>query len=334
MSFIIEDFKPSGGKHCITNALKQVFDYYHCPLSEAMLFGIGSGLAFTYINLASSPMISGRSKPIEFEERLAKRLVISLKCRQPKNYPIALAKIKKLIQQNHPVLIYADMAFLNYLEMDQNSHFGGYALVLFGYDDEYKEYYVSDRDNSDYPIRTPKGEIACNYHRVSYQEMEQARNSSFRPFPANNKYLEFDFSPYKGIQKEEIIAAIKDTCESMLRPPAKLLGVNGIIKFSQEILKWKQFDQNKRKIAGITNYFQISKDGGTGGGIFRKMYGEFLIEADRILCDLMLEQIGRDFIKLGEEWDTLAKKLWQLGNTGDESLLHPLSERIYGLANK
>ncbi len=29
MKHIIEAFHPSGGKHCITNALMQVFDYYH-----------------------------------------------------------------------------------------------------------------------------------------------------------------------------------------------------------------------------------------------------------------------------------------------------------------
>lgn len=333
MKHIIEAFHPSGGKHCITNALMQVFDYYHRPLSEAMLFGIGSGLSFTYINLAHSPMISGRSKPIEFEAKLAERLGVRIKCRQPKNYPVALAKTKKMIQQNKPVLIYVDMPFLDYLNMNRNSHFGGHAVVLFGYDDENQEFYLTDRDSADYPIRTPKGKIACDYHRVSYQEMERARNSNFRPFPANNKYLEFDFSSYEGIQKRELIAAIKDTCESMLRSPAKLLGINGIIKFSQEILKWKSFDQSKREIAGITNYFQISEDGGTGGGAFRKMYGEFLIEGNQLFNNHRIEQIGQGFMKLGEAWDSLAEELWQLGTTGDVSLLCTLSEHTRALAD-
>lgn len=153
-----------------------------------------------------------------------------------------------MIQQNKPVLIYVDMPFLDYLNMNRNSHFGGHAVVLFGYDDENQEFYLTDRDSADYPIRTPKGKIACDYHRVSYQEMERARNSNFRPFPANNKYLEFDFSSYEGIQKRELIAAIKDTCESMLRPPAKLLGINGIIKFSQEILNGNPLTKVKGKL--------------------------------------------------------------------------------------
>ncbi|MFR4752293.1 MAG: DUF4872 domain-containing protein [Enterococcus raffinosus] len=119
----------------------------------------------------------------------------------------------------------------------------------------------------------------------------------------------------------------------MLRPPAKLLGINGIIKFSQEILKWKSFDQSKREIAGITNYFQISEDGGTGGGAFRKMYGEFLIEGNQLFNNHRIEQIGQGFMKLGEAWDSLAEELWQLGTTGDVSLLCTLSEHTRALAD-
>lgn len=332
MRYIIEEFQPAGGKHCITNALKQVFTYYDCPLSEAMLFGIGSGLAFTYINLANSPMVSGRSKPIDFEKKLAERLMIRAVCRQPKNYEISLSKTKELIQEGHPVLIYADMPFMKYLGLNSNSHFGGHAVVLFGYDEEQKVFYVSDRDHSDYAIRTPKGLIASDYHLVSYQEMAEARSSNFRPFPANNKYLEFDFSTYEQPNSATVIDAIKETCQSMLNPPAQLLGINGIAKFSREILKWRSFDQKKLKTAGITNYFQISKDGGTGGGIFRKMYGEFLIEVDSIIPNRGVKIVGENFMRLAEEWDRLAEDLWRLGNTGDQAMLKPMSDQIMSLA--
>ncbi|MBA9086892.1 hypothetical protein FHR92_003372 [Fontibacillus solani] len=136
MIHIVKDFTPSGGKHCITNALKQVFHYYGYPLSEEMIFGLASGLSFTYINLANSPMVSGRSKLFEFERKLANRLNITIKCKQPKNYNIAFDQTKKMLNRNCPILVYADMPFLKYLGLDENSHFGGHAVILFGYDDE------------------------------------------------------------------------------------------------------------------------------------------------------------------------------------------------------
>lgn len=326
MKSVINDFTPSGGKHCITNALKQVFQYYNKPLSEEMLFGIGSGLGFTYINLANSPMISGRIKPFIFEEKIANRLGIKIKCRTTKIYDKAFNRTRELISTNNPVIIYADMPYLDYLNLDENNHFGGHAIVLFGFDDENNSTYVSDRDNSNYPIRTPKGLISQDFHLVDYMQLEKARSSNHRPFPANNKWLEFDFTNYIEISLDTVLDSIKETCESMLNPPAKLLGVNGINKFSKEVLKWSKFNKEKIKLAGTTNYFMISADGGTGGGIFRDIYGEFLIEASVKFNISELKSCGDDYVLIGQKWDKVATLLWELSENGDINILKEISE--------
>jgi hypothetical protein len=328
MKHIIDSFTPSGGNHCVSNSLKQVFDYYGYSLSEQMLFGIASGLSFVYINLANSPMISGRTKVFEFEEKLAKRLNVNIKCKQYKEYDTAFSKTIELLDNNTPVLVYVDMPYLNYLSLNKNSHFGGHAIVIFGYDKEKEVFYVSDRDNHDYPIRTPGGNIAKDYHLVSFEEMKQARSSKYRPFPFNNKFLEFNFGTHLEVNTDIIKSAINDTCKSMLNPGANLMGINGIKKFKNEIVKWDKFDTRKLKLAGTTNYFLISKDGGTGGGIFRKMYGEFLLEANNLLCIKDIEDIGKQYIKLSEQWDALADTLWNLGETGHVNLLKPMSFQI------
>ena len=74
MKKIIENFQPLGGKHCITISLRQIFNFYGYSLSEELLFGIGEGLDFTYINLPHSPMVSGRSKVLELENVLSNHL--------------------------------------------------------------------------------------------------------------------------------------------------------------------------------------------------------------------------------------------------------------------
>jgi hypothetical protein len=325
MQKIIRNFIPQGGKHCITNSLKQIFEFYGCPLSEEMLFGIGEGLDFTYINLASAPMVSGRVKIMEFEEVLSKRLGISIRVKQSKDYDAAFNKAKQMIDSDNPVLVYVDMPYMDYLGMDENSHFGGHSVVLFGYDDEKACFYVSERDNSEYPIRTPKGFINKDYHLVAYEQMQKARSSNYRPFPANNKYLEFDFSGFQGVSKDTLVAAIMATCDRMLNLPANLKGTNGIEKFSKEIKKWGKFDTDKLKRAGITNYFQINADGGTGGGIFRKLFGGFLMEAAPAIQSTTVEEIGQGFVSLSVEWDTIAYKMWQLNETGNADLLEDMS---------
>lgn len=334
MKHIINNFTPLGGKHCITKALRQIFCYTNHPLTEEMIFGVASGLAFTYLNLENSPMVSGRTKIFEFENKLAERLNITIKCKQPSNYDIAFLQVRKMIDNDIPVLTYVDMPFLSYLGLNKKNHFGGHAIVIFGYDDEAGTFYVSDRDNQDYAIRTPKGNISENYHVVSYEEMRLARNSRFKPFPANNKYIDFDFTNYRSITSKVIVTAILDTCQSMLNPSANLLGINGINKFAREVVKWKKFDSEKIKIAGITNYFQISKDGGTGGGIFRKMYGDFLIEAENVVPNIGLASVGVQYVELSLNWDLLADSMWKLGESGDIELLGKMSNQISELCEK
>ncbi len=325
---VIENFVPRGGKHCITNSLKQIFEFYGYPISEEMLFGIGEGLDFTYINLAGAPMVSGRVKVGEFEAALSKRLGISIRVRQSKDYISAFHRAKEMLDSNKPVLVYVDMPYLDYLGMDEASHFGGHSIVLFGYDDEKECFFVSERDNSDYPIRTPGGPISEDYHLVSYAQMQKARSSNHRPFPANNKYLEFDFSGFRGIPKDTIVSSIIATCERMLNPPANLKGINGIAKFSKEVIKWGKFDREKLKRTGATNYFQINADGGTGGGIFRRLFGGFLIESAPLVQNAAALKVGQGFIVLASIWDTLAQEMWHLHETGEASLLDNMSAII------
>jgi hypothetical protein len=167
MKHIVEGFTPSGGNHCVTNSLKQIFGYHGHPISEQMLFGIASGLSFVYVNLANAPMISGRTKVFEFEQKLAQRLNVKINCKQCKEYETAYSRTIKLLDRNNPVLVYVDMPYLKYLGLNKNSHFGGHAIVIFGYDEQERVFYVSDRDNHDFVMSTPKGEIAKDYHKVS-----------------------------------------------------------------------------------------------------------------------------------------------------------------------
>lgn len=163
---------------------------------------------------------------------------------------------------------------------------------------------------------------------VDYDDIERARSSSFRPFPAKNKYLCIDLQGYRAVNQEVLREAILDTCESMLYPPAQLLGVCGILKFSREVCRWKVFSQKKRKLAGIINYFQIHEKGGTGGGIFRRMYGDFLKEAAGIWQNNRLVELGEQFIAVSFLWDAVAELLWKLSQTGDIQLLDMISERV------
>ena len=276
-------------------------------------------------------MVCGRTKVFELEKVLTQVLGVDIKCRQSSDYKNALKKTKLMLDNDEPVLVYVDMPYLGYLQLDEDSHFGGHAIVIFGYDDEEEVFYVSDRDHSDFPIRSPKGMLSEDFHKVPYEQMERARSSVHHPFPAKNKYLQIDLSNCHDVDSDMILDSIRSTCEAMLQDKAKLLGLNGILKFSQEITKWAKFDDEKLKRTAIGNYFLISKDGGTGGGIFRRMYGDFLIESSGIVKALDLEAYGRDYHGIADRWDDVADLLYELHETGDRELLAKASDIIKDL---
>jgi hypothetical protein len=331
---IIENFIPRGGHHCITNSLKQIFEFNNYPLSESMLFGLGSGLGFVYVNLANAPMISGRIKPLELERNISDRIGIKIQPKASKNYAEAIKSMKALLSNGIPVMAYVDMVYLNYLNLYPGSHFGGHSIVVFGYDDEECCFYVSDRDSEDWSIHTPKGRISENYHKVSYDEMEKARNSSFRPFPAKNKWVNFDFKGLKTITPIMLRDSILITTHSMLKAPAQMLGINGIRKFAQEIKKWKAFNSAKKKLACITNFFMINADGGTGGGAFRIMYGDFLKEASSCFNVKDLAESGNNFIQIGQSWDIVGTKMMNIHTTGDNSIIDNVSDMVMAIADQ
>lgn len=331
---IIENFVPRGGHHCITSSLKQIFEFNNHPISESMLFGLGSGLSFVYVNLANAPMISGRIKPIELEQNISNRIGAKIQAKTPKDYFSAFNSMKDLLSKGIPVMVYVDMVYLKYLNLFEGSHFGGHSIVVFGFDDKEGCFYVSDRDNNDWSIHTPKGKIGSDFHKVSYEEMEKARSSSFRPFPANNKWVNFDFKDSKRVNQSMLRDSMLICTQSMLNPPAQLLGINGIKKFAKEIKKWKTFDLNKKKLAGITNYFMINADGGTGGGAFRIMYGDFLKESSSILNIEDLADCGDNFIRIGQQWDEIGMEMMNIYNTGENATIDKLSVMITEIAYK
>lgn len=334
MKHIISKFEPQSGYHCITNSLKQIFNYYNYPLSEEMIFGLGQGLHFVYINLSSSPLISGRIKPIEFENNLEKSAGISIKISQPKNKDVAFEKLKKSIIEDKPVLLYVDMPYLKYLKIDENSHFGGHSIVVFGFDDEKKVFYVSDRDSKNNPIQSQNGQVGEDYHLVPYDELAKARASKYRPFPANNKWADLDFSEAHPINKKILQELIQNHSKNYVNAPAKLLGLNGIAKFANEIKKWKNFDHSKLKLTCISNYFMINEKGGTGGGAFRKMYGNFLVEASNIIENNKFAEIGKKYKDISNQWNKVADMLWLINETLDIECLDKTSELIQEIYNQ
>ena len=141
---------------------------------------------------------------------------------------------------------------------------------------------------------------------MTLEQLGEARNSKYKPFPPKNTYLEFDFKNYRPPGKPEIYSAVKQNMEAMLEPPISNIGIKGIRRTADEIIKWKNiFDDAELRLNLFTLYIFIEV-GGTGGGSFRYMYSRFLKEAagitgnDRLLkASRGVNGSGKIFTEIG-----------------------------------
>ncbi len=336
MKHIIENFKPLAGNHCITNSIRQIFMYNGVDLSEDMIFGLGAGLSFFYMEnkAAAYPVISARIKPLVFEENLARNMQIKLESKKTKSIDKAYGALVDLISENKPVLIYVDMALLDYLHMPADAHFGGHSVVVFGIDEDEGVALVSDRDGDDRPLHVNGHIVSRDYHKITLELLAAARSSAYPPFPAENKWSIFDPDGFQKVKSEHVRGAIRQNASEFLNPPIKNIGVQGIRKFARGIMAWSEFNDDMLSGAALNSFFMIDAAGGTGGGAFRKMYGHFLLESSFVLVSTQLSHCAKEFLGAAKEWDIVGRLLKDIYDTCDRKLLEKVSEKLMGIADR
>jgi len=267
-----------------------------------MIFGLGSGLGFVYwhskrsekVLLPAYPFVGGRAR--DLSKNLCSNLGVSMKVNKTSSRTRAYEALKDLISRDVPVMILVDMPYLKYLGLPEQAHFGGHCVVVAGLDEDKGLAYVADT-------------MFPGLQTATLKELEEARSSTFKPFPPENKWVTFEFPTTLTPVEDAIKTAIIRTTASMLYPPIRNLGVRGISHFAGEIVKWpKLFPPENALFRELyeVNYVMMEEDG-TGGGLFRYLYSRFLNEATELLNNKKLAEQSQRYNQIGQKWTTIAK---------------------------
>lgn len=295
MRKLVENFLHRPGVHCESSALRDVFEFYGFPFSESMIFGLGSGLGFTYWYGKQMPLpfVGGRAR--DLYKNLCNNLRVVVRVNKTSSKTKAYEALRKLITENVPVMVHVDMPFLKYLGLPEEAHFGGHVVVVAGIDETKGVVYIADTNFKKLQTATSK-------------ELEEARASKFKPFPPENKWFTFDFPSELTSLERAIKIGISKTVKPMLEPPIRNLGTRGIQHFANEIMKWpKEFPPGKLPFQQLyeVTYIMLEEDG-TGGGCFRYLYSKFLKEASEHLGIKEVADLGEQYRLVGEKWTKVA----------------------------
>lgn len=296
MRKILDDFAHKRGMHCDTTALRDVFAHAGHDMPEAALFGIGEGLGFFYWkgkNL-QYPMLGGRIKPLELDRRACRNTGVSLSIRTSTSPKRAYEVMKSLLSEEKPVMIRADIYYLGY--MRSRSHCGSHNIVVAGLDEDNDVAYVADR-------------IADGLIELPISQLIDARASLHKPFPPRNTWYDFKFPEALKADKSTIMGAIGMNALEMLNSSYRNIGIGGIYFFASCLELWKD-DLSSKELsdACMAAYKSIEADG-TGGGLFRHMYAEFLEYARGATGVEKLDEIATEYHRVGRLWTQAAKTL-------------------------
>lgn len=300
--------------HCVTGSVKHIYDFHDYPISEDLLLGLGAGLGFVYFHIkGTDPFYGGRANNERpgtegLERTIGRRTGVIVESHTTGSARKAQQSLRVLLDARAPVFVYVDMGYLPYFDFPEEYHFGGHTVVVAGHDPDTDEVLIADRDAQLYP--------------VSWEDLEQARGSTYKPFPPQHRWYTFDFAAAHSPTPEDVREAIDNVCHGMLVPPIANLGVKGIRKAIAQTRKWPDaLDAEALRRTCFSVALFIDHRGGTGGGIFRYMYARFLDEAAVIADEPRLAGLAPTLTAIGDRWETVAKVFSEAAEAPDPAEL-------------
>ncbi len=273
-SLRLERFPHQVGHHCSSSAVRSVLAYDGLNLSEALVFGLGSGVGFFYsVEPEGSPTrrFNGRAPDLEGNlYRLAGSPLEWAGSWRPELIHEGLGAGRPILAQTdiHPIPYYDD------------AHFIGHGLAVIGA--EGNDLLVADIASPEV-LTMP---IDAFHAAVALKHAPLLEPYHYAVAPRLEALGVPDLTP----------KALERTVRYMLEPPSTGEGVAGIGAFAADLPSWAELPD--RAWCARFGYQAIEKRG-TGGGNFRLLFRDFLAEtqphtgvSDAVIADFGLVAKG------------------------------------------
>lgn len=285
------EHRPSA--HCENGVTTNLLKFYDIHLSEPMVFGIGSGLFFSYmpfIKLNYMPVISFRPLPGWIFKRINSRLGIKIKRKKFAKPANAMNALDENLNKGIPTGCLVGVYHLTYFPKPYRFHFNAHNIIVFG------------RENGEYLVSDP---IMENPEKLTYKDLKRVRYAKGTYPPIGRMYYVVDV-PGNYDLKGAIIKGIRKTSQDMLHIPVPLFGVKGIRYLSKRMRKWPEKLGVRKASLYLGHVIRMLEEIGTGGAGFRFIYAAFLQEAADLLKQDWLNEVSSEMTEAGDRWRQFA----------------------------
>lgn len=286
------DFTHKQSAHCENGVVSNLMRHNGYEISEPMVFGIGSGLLFSYLpflKVNHAPVFTYRAMPGLIFNRFAKRVGIKVKREKFKSPKEAKSRLDNNLENNNPVGLQVGVYSLPYFPEEYRFHFNAHNMVVYG------------MEGDNYLISDPVMETVTT---LTSRELEKVRFSKGAFAPKGHMYYPIAF-PEKLELEKAIVKGIKQTCSDMLAP-VPIVGVRAMRWVARNIRKWPKKIGVKKANHYLGQIVRMQEEIGTGGGGFRYIYAAFLQESSRVLNNPKLSELSKEMTEIGDLWRDFA----------------------------
>lgn len=279
--------------HCETGVLANLLSHHGLPISEAMVFGVGSGLFFGYfpfVKLNNLPLSAFRIATGGIMKRVTKRLGVRLSWEKFRSPVKAMAALDQRLAAEIPVGCRTGAYWLSYFPPRYRFHFNMHNLVAYGKRGE--DYLISDPVFPD-PVLCPAADLA---------KARFARG----PMPPKGRMYHVAHVPETPELAPAIQKGIREVCRTMLRPPIRFLGVRAIRYLADKVEDAPERLGDRKAALHLGQIIRMQEEIGTGGAGFRFIYAAFLQEAAGILEQDELMALSERMTAVGDRWREFA----------------------------
>lgn len=317
------DFEHIPAGHCENGVISSLLKYHGLNLSEAMIFGIGSGYFFAYmpfVKVNGIPLASFRPVPGMIFARAAKRLGIKMKKqsfrKQPKR---AMDELDKVLERKLPVGVQTGVYHLSYFPPAYRFHFNAHNLTVFGKEGD--TYHISD-PVMEYPTT------------LTYEALKKARFAKGPLSPNGKMYYPISL-PEELDLKPAVIKGIKQTADWMLTIPVPLFGVKGIRYLAKRVRKWPERLGAKKAASYLAQLVRMLEEIGTGGAGFRFIYAAFLQEVAELFNDDRYNELSKKMTAIGDKWRNFSSQAAQTckGRSSDPDGYNTVADLMMEIAD-
>jgi hypothetical protein len=279
--------------HCESGVVAGLLRAHGADLSEAMVFGLASALAFAYIGLVKvneMPLISYRMPPRRILRRLRKLLRLPLRGESFSSPEVGERRLDELVAAGRLVGVQSSVFFLPYIPLAMRFHFNAHNLLVYGREGD--EYLISD------PVfEAPTRSAAAALTRARFARGVLApRGFLF--------YLDGRIPPFDAAAL--VPAALRRTCRIMRQPLLPFIGVRGIRHLARRVEHVVAHAPPEYARRFVGHIVRMQEEIGTGGAGFRFLFAAFLQESGDLLRNDVLKDQAIRMVAIGDAWRDFA----------------------------